>query len=161
MAEDVESEEYVDDGVARDDPFVATGKHGRRFGIGVDNEFEPLDSRGAAANNENTLPCRRFAVETRRVVDFSFKGFLVLDMGHFWITTRAYRGNDAVEATIGRVIDYPAALFVLIHFRDRGVKLGAFLQTVAFPEFGDLRNDLLAVGVALAPLNRWVEAIHD
>lgn len=81
-------------------------------------------------------------------------------MEHFGITAASNGGHDAVEAAIGRVVDDPAALFVLIYGGDAGIEFGAVLQAVAFPELGYLGDDLLAVGVAGGPANGGVETIH-
>lgn len=111
------------------------------------------------------------------MVDLAFEGFLV---GYMWqfglrivntesefdpkcthITAAPDGRYHSLETAIRWVIDDPASLPVLRDRRDTCVELCALLQTVALPQLSDLGNNLLAVGVSLAPLNRWVEAIHN
>lgn len=111
------------------------------------------------------------------MVDLAFERFLVWNMWQFrlfvvrteigfdrrctYITTAPNGRYNSLKAAIGWVVDDPASLPILRDRRDTRIELCAFLQTVALPQLGDLRNDLLAVGVSLAPFNRWVEAVHN
>lgn len=160
MAEDVESEEDIDNGVAGDDPFFGTSEDGCRFRVGMDDEFEGFDCGGAAADYEDFFALGGFPVEFRGVVDFAFEGFSAGYMGHFGLATAADGGHDAVEAAVRWVVDDPAALLVFIDGGDAGVELGAVLQAVAFPELGYLGDDLMAVGVARGPVNGGMETVH-
>ena len=160
LAEDVEGEEGVDEGVAGDNPFFRTGEDGGGFRVGVDDEFEGFDCGGAAADYEGFFASGGFTVEFGGVVDFAFEGFLAGYMGHFWFAATADGGHDSVEAAVRRVVDDPAALLVFIDGRDTGVEFGAVLQAVAFPELGDLGDDLVAVGVAGGPVDRGVKTVH-
>ena len=114
MAEDVEGEEGVDEGVAGDNPFFRTGEDGGGFRVGVDDEFEGFDCGGATADYEDFLASSGFPVEFGGVVDFAFKGFLAGYMGHFGFAAAADGGHDSVEAAVRRVVDDPAALLVFV-----------------------------------------------
>ena len=94
------------------------------------------------------------------MVDFAFEGFLAGYMRHFGITAASDGREDAIEAAVRGIIDDPAALLVFRDGSDAGVELGAVLQAVAFPELGDLGDDLLAVGVAGGPVDGGVETVH-
>ena len=127
MAEDIEGEEGIDDGVAGDDPFFRTGEYGCGFRVRVDDEFEGFDCGGAAADYEYFLALGGFPVEFRGVVDFAFEGFLAGYMRHFGITAASDGGHDAVEAAVRRIVDDPAALLVFEYGGDAGIELGAVL----------------------------------
>lgn len=111
------------------------------------------------------------------MVYLAFEGFLVGYMWRFrllvvrtevrfddrctYITTGPNGRYNSFETAIGWVIDDPASLPVLRDRRDTCIELCALLQTVALPQLRDLGNNLLAVGVTLAPFDRWVEAVHN
>ena len=126
----------------------------------MDDEFEGFDCRGATADYEYFFALGGFPIEFRGVVDFAFEGFLAGYMGHFRLAAASNSGHNAVEAAIGRVVDYPAVLLVLVNGGDAGVEFSAVLQAVAFPELGYLGDDLLAVWVAGAPADGGVETVH-
>ena len=126
----------------------------------MDDEFESFDCGGAAADYEYFFALGGLPVEFGGVVDFASEGFLAGYMGHFGVTAASNGGHDAVEAAVRRIVDYPAALLVLIDGGDAGVEFGAVLQAVAFPELGYLGDDLLAIGVARAPVDGGVETVH-
>ena len=83
MAEDIEGEQAVDDGVSGYNPFLGTSEDGGLLGAGVDDEFEGFDCGGAAADDEDFFALGGFAVEGGRVVDFALEGFLVGYVWHF------------------------------------------------------------------------------
>lgn len=55
LPEDVEGEERVDDGVAGDDPLVASGEEVDLLGFFVRGELERLDRAGSAADDDDLL----------------------------------------------------------------------------------------------------------
>jgi len=54
-------------------------------------------------------------------------------MRHLWVATSANRRDDAVETAVGRVIDDPAALLVLVDLLDFGLELGPRVEPVLLP----------------------------
>ena len=94
------------------------------------------------------------------MIDFAFEGFLAGYMRHFGVAAAADGGHDAVEATVGRIVDDPAALLIFEYGGDAGVQFGAVLQAVAFPQLDYLGDDLVAVGVAGGPVDGGVEPVH-
>lgn len=83
-----------------------------------------------------------------------------VNMRHLGITTSADGGNDALEVTIGGVVDDPAALSVLVDLLDPRLELGALIQPVRLPDMPHLAEDLLPVGVSAIPANRRVKSEH-
>lgn len=161
FAEHVEREEYVDDGVAGDDPLVGPRQHDRFGGVGVDDEFERFDGRGAAADDQDLFTLARLAVEVGGVVDLALEDFLVGNVRHFRLAASSDGGQDTIVAAVGGVVDNPAVLLVFVDGGDSSVELGAVFEAVVLPELSDLGDDLLAVWVAGAPLQGRKEAVHD
>jgi hypothetical protein len=81
-------------------------------------------------------------------------------MWDFRIAARPDRRDDTVKTTIGRVVDDPTPFIIFVNFLDASVKFSFRFETVSFPEFSDLGDDLLTVGVATAPFDAGVEAVH-
>ena len=160
-AEHVQRQQHVDNCVARDDPLVRARQHGRLRGARVQREFERFDSGRPPADDKNFFAVGVDAVQVRGMVYFAAEDVLVGEVGEFGGAAGADGGDDAVEAAMGGVVDEPAVLAVFVDGGDAGVEFGAGLQRVLFPELGDLRDDLLAVGVAGAPVQRGEESVHD
>jgi hypothetical protein len=49
---------------------------------------------------------------------------------------------------------------VLVYTLNPCVKHGLVFETVSFPERSDLGHNLLAIGIALVPMNRRMKTIH-
>ena len=82
-------------------------------------------------------------------------------LGHFRVAAGADGGNEALEAAIGRVIDDPAALLVLVHLLHLGIEPRPRVQPVLLPDLTHLADDLLAVRIAALPLARGVEPVRE
>lgn len=62
---------------------------------------------------------------------------------------------------MGRVIDDPASIFVLIRLVDFEIESSLLLEVVSLPQLSDLLDDLLAVWISALPFDRRVESVHD
>jgi hypothetical protein len=160
LAEDIEGEESVDDGVAGDDPFVRSGEDFDFGGVGVDGPFESFDCGGATADNKDLLAFGVFAIELGRMVDFAFEVLLTRNVWHLGSSAGAYSSEYTIEAAIGRVIDDPTVLFVLVDLLYLGVESGLVFELVSVPKISDLLDDLRLLGVPSIPVDGRVEAVH-
>ncbi|TKW51861.1 hypothetical protein CTA1_1114 [Colletotrichum tanaceti] len=131
LAEDVHGEQNVHNGVAGDDPFLAARQDGRLVGLFVHGELQGLDGTGAPADDNHLLALGVFPT-TR-------------ELGHLGFTAGADSGDDALKVAIGRVVDDPSALLVLVDLLGGGVELGPGFQAVLFPELLHLAENLLSV----------------
>lgn len=161
FAEHVEGEEYVDDGIAGDDPFVGAGEHGGLGRVGVDDEFESFYGRGAAADDQDFFAFRGFAGQMGGVEDLALEDFLVGYMGHFWLAAGPDGGHDTIVTAVRGVVDDPAALLVFVYGGNSSVELCTVLKAVLLPNLGNLGDNLLAIWIAGGPLQGREETVHD
>lgn len=82
------------------------------------------------------------------VINFPLELLHAWKSRHLGIPACAHCGNQALEAAIGRVIDDPAALIVLVRLGDLEVESRLALETVALPQQPELFDDFLAIWVA-------------
>lgn len=95
-----------------------------------------------------------------RVIDVALKLFHAWELGHLGFTTGTDSGDDAFEVAIGRVVDDPSALLILVDLFHGCVELGACFKSVFLPKLLYLAQDLLSIGIPAFPLDRGVEAEH-
>lgn len=95
------------------------------------------------------------------MVDLAFELVQTGDIGHLDVATRAHGSNQAFKAAVGRVIDDPTGVFVLVRLGNLEVESGLFLEAVPLPELGDLIYDLLPVWISALPFDRRMESVHD
>lgn len=161
LAEDVEGQQRVDDNVARDDPFLGARDDGHLGGVGPGGELERLNGRRAAPDDGELLALGVLARQLAGVVDVALERVQPGQVGHLDVAAGADGGDQAVEAAVGRVVDDPAGLVVLVRLVDPEVEPGLVLEVVPAPELLGLVDDLLAVGISALPLDRGVESVHD
>ena len=158
--EDVECEQDVDEGVARDDPFLAARQDGGVLGVCGCDEFEGFDGGDAAPYDDDFLVLRRFPIELRTMPDFSLEVLLTRQRGHLGIAACANSSDHAVKASVLWVVDDPAPVLILIHLLEFGLELSLLLQTIFLPQLLDLADNLLAIRIPICPVHGRVEAIH-
>lgn len=154
------SEENIDDGVARDDPFVAASENCGVLCVRVCGKLESFNGRCASPDDNNLLALGFLACQLTAVVDFALEGLLVVDAWGAGVSTGAYSGDDTVKFAVGFAVDNPASLFVLGHLVDRSVEGRARVKAITFPKLSYLLDNLLFVWVSASPLNRRMEAVH-
>lgn len=94
------------------------------------------------------------------MVNLALEFVLSRNMRHLSISTCTNCSNDAFESSQRRVVDDPAAIGVLIDFLDSSIETGFRFERVFLPKLRDLGYDLLAVGIAVVPVDGGVEAVH-
>jgi hypothetical protein len=158
LAENVKGEKDVDDGIARNDPFIGPSEHFDLRSFGIDRPFECFDTRGTSSDYENLLAFCVFTVELRGVDDFAFEFLLAGEMRHLRSPTGTDGSEDTVEVAIRGFVDDPAVLLVFIDFGHTGWFL---FESISFPENSDLVDDLGLLWVTPVPIDRGIESIHD
>lgn len=137
------------------------GKNVCFFGILVGYKLQSLDGARSSTDDQDLLPLGLFAVQLGRVVDFSFELLLAGDVGHLGVSAGSDGSDDTIKAAVGRVVDNPAAIVVLVDFLNAGVELGALLETIKLPKLGDLADDLPTIGISSTPLHGGMKTVHD
>lgn len=94
------------------------------------------------------------------MINLSLEVVHALDSRHLRITTCSDSGDEAIEAAVRRVINYPPALIILRRAMHFEIEPGLVLEAIALPQLTDLGQDFTLVGVTSLPLNRRMEAIH-
>lgn len=125
------------------------------------DELEGFDCGGAATDYEDVFVFGGLAVELRGVDYGAFELLLAGDVGGFGVAAGSDGGDYAVEAAVGWVVDNPAALIVLIYLFHLCIECCLLVEMVLLPHLGDLVDNLLAVGVAAAPVDGGEEAVHE
>lgn len=92
--------------------------------------------------------------------DVSFELLLASDVRGLRVATCADRRDDAFESAIARVVDYVSALVILQNLVHFCIEASLLVQLVGFPNFSDLRDNLLTVGISALPVHGGEEAIH-
>lgn len=105
--------------------------------------------------------CVDLLIKLGRMDNLAFEIFRARDVGHFRLATGTDGGNDALEAAVGRVVNDPSALVILIYFFDFKVESCTLVKLVELPEMANLLDNLRLVRVSLLPVDGWMEAIHE
>lgn len=85
------------------------------------------------------------------MMNFPFEFLHPGDMWSLRFTACPNGSDDSFVTPVRGIVDYPSAFFVLVDFVDFEIEACFFFEAVSFPEFGDLAEDLLTVGVATVP----------
>lgn len=95
------------------------------------------------------------------MINLALEVLLSWNMDHLRIATGANGSHYTVKPAIGRIVDDPPTLDILVNFVDFGVESRLVLKSVRMPEICDSADDLLSVGIASLPLDRRVKAIQQ
>lgn len=72
----------------------------------------------------------------------------------------AHSRDETVKSAVGRIIEYPAAVLILVHLVDLGLELCLALEAIFLPQLSDLTEDLLPVWITPIPLDAWMKPVH-